>query len=277
MICIVDIGNYNLKTSNGLILSSKYTTDVQISDLGENIITYNGVNYYMEKGSLDKEYNKVDKNYIPLLLYALSKFNSCSIDLMLGLPINQVLLKDQLKENLENKEFVFKLNGVEKNIKINKVGVVAEGISSFYTLTDEERKKDTLIIDIGGRTVNAASFINKKIEEKTTIPMGMLNLYDMINKNLKSKRYKLEQIERLTRSNKISDIDTEKKSFVDSLLEELKFYYDLDLYDIYITGGGALVIGEEICNRLENCKLMKNPLLSNVTGNYNIAKAKWAN
>ena len=69
------------------------------------------------------------------------------------------------------------------NIKINKVATVAEGLSSFYTLPKEERAKDLVILDIGGRTWNICVSSGGKCIMKFTVPGGMIDLYSEIQED----------------------------------------------------------------------------------------------
>lgn len=286
MIIAIDLGNFNVKTSNMNIFNSMFTSEVQVSDLGEEILEFNSKKYYMQKGSWDKEYNKAAKDYMPNLLYGIYKslentgYNNINIDLRLGLPIEQIELKESIKEQLENKSFEFKVNEHPVSINIKRLGIVAEGFSSFYTLSDKQRSEDTLIIDIGGRTVNVVSLVNKKIKNKATLAFGMIDLYEIIRQGetKKGKKLNVEDIENLINTKKISDIDEAVKTFIKKIDNELKLNFaDREYFKMWLTGGGALVLKDYLDGtEFSKAAIMDNPVFSNVRGNYNIGLAKWS-
>ena len=168
MILAIDLGNYNIKTSEGTHFISTFEPFDGLDPGERKILTYNGKEYVMElKSSFDNEFNKTKKDYIPNLLWAINKSTPRHIEsvrIVLGIPVENMGAIDKFKEELEGRTFTFKVKGCDKRtILIDKVAVVAEGVSSFYTLPEKERMNDILIIDIGGRTTNVVSFnINYK-------------------------------------------------------------------------------------------------------------------
>lgn len=278
MILAVDLGNHNTKTSEGIIFSSKYTTDKQIDKDTEDIINFDGVEYCIGKGNYDFEYDKTKKNYLPLLLTAIAKSTrDKEIDLVVGCPLEQIAKKDEFIKELENNKFSFIYNSKPYTIWINRVMVLPEGFSSFYTLPKHSREQRTLIIDIGGRTVNAASFIKGKLENKTTIGKGMQDLYNAVKEkeNGNGKKLSVSQIENLIEENRIYDIEDLKMNFIKEILNELKLTFDSSLYDIYFTGGGTIVLSDIIRRKLKRAYIIENSLFSNSLGNKAIAEVKW--
>ena len=59
----IDLGNYNTKSSNGVIFRSTFKEGMPINPLGENVVTFGGKSYTMEKGKFDNTFNKAQKNY----------------------------------------------------------------------------------------------------------------------------------------------------------------------------------------------------------------------
>lgn len=277
-ILAVDLGNYNIKTSSGIIFSSKFTTEKQIDRESEDIIEIGGIEYTIGKGNFEFEFDKTKKIYLPLLLAAIVKSTKDKeIDLVLGCPLVQVAKKDDFVTELSNKSFSFKYNGKITTIAINKVAVVPEGFSSFYTLPKHIRDGRTLIIDIGGRTVNAASFIKGKLEKTDTITTGILDLYNIIKtkENAKGKNLTVEDIESLIEENRIFDIESEKIDFIKGILNDLKLKFDTSLYDVWFTGGGTVVLKDIITRKIKRANIVDNALFSNVNGNKAIAQVKW--
>lgn len=280
MILAIDLGNYNIKTSEGICFPSTFTKDVSANPLGEEILEYNGETFIMGKGEYDNTFNKSKKNYIPNLLYAIAKSSSKGdkeFNIVLGVPLDNLNITNNFKEDLENKEFEYVVNGTERKIKINKIATVGEGISSYYALNDADRAKDCLIIDIGGRTVNVCTFINKKLDKKFTVNKGVINLYDSIKtkENSTGENYNTEEIERLMKKGLIEDTKADKQLFVEAILNAIKLNLNRDTFDIFLTGGGSLVVHEELKEYMPNSTLLDNPIFTNVTGNKKIALAQW--
>lgn len=284
MILAVDLGNFNVNTSEGIMFSSTFTKEVTINPVGEEIIKYNGSTYTMTKGDFDNTFNKSQKDYMPNLLYAIARSSHKSesnFDLVLGVPLDNLGIADIFKKDLEGKKFTFEYNGTERTIKINKLATVGEGISSFYTLNDEDRAKDIMIIDIGGRTVNVACFIKKKLEKKFTVNKGMIDLYDSIKTriNLSGENYNTEEIERLVKKKIIKDTQKEEDKFIKEVFNKINFNAKIATYDIYFTGGGSIELREALKNYTKDKAayyFVNNPLFSNVTGNKIIANLKWS-
>jgi len=284
MILAIDLGNYNIKTSEGIHFISTFAEFDGI-DLGERkVLTYNGKEYVMEhKSSFDNEFNKTKKDYIPNLLWAINRSLPRSVDsvrIVLGIPVENLGATNKFKEELEGKKFTFKVKGKEKrSILIDKVAVVAEGVSSFYTLSETERLNDTLIIDIGGRTTNVVSFKNGRIEHKKQINRGMINYYeDVASKyNSKGECVNTEDIKNLI-DNGIVDTDIVKfykDELVKYIFNQVKTKCNRNYYKVWFTGGGSIELKETILKLEPKANFMDNALFTNVNGNKKIALSQW--
>ena len=284
MILAIDLGNYNIKTSEGIHFISTFAEFDGIDPGERKVLTYNGKDYVMElKSSFDNEFNKTKKNYIPNLLWAINRSLPRGVDsvsIVLGIPVENLGTVNKFKEELENKRFTFRVKGNEKrSILIDKVAVVAEGVSSFYTLPETERMNDTLIIDIGGRTTNVVSFKNGRIEHKKQINKGMINYYeDVASKyNSKGECVNTEDIKNLIEKG-IVDIDTVtfyKNELVKYIFNQVKTKCNRDYYKIWFTGGGSIDLKETILRLEPKANFMDNALFTNVNGNKRIALSQW--
>lgn len=284
MILAIDLGNYNIKTSEGIHFISTFAEFDGIDPGERKLLNYNGKDYVMElKSSFDNEFNKTKKNYIPNLLWAINRSLPRGVDsvsIVLGIPVENLGTVNKFKEELENKKFTFRVKGNEKrSILINKVAVVAEGVSSFYTLPETERMNDTLIIDIGGRTTNVVSFKNGRIEHKKQINKGMINYYeDVASKyNSKGECVNTEDIKNLIEKG-IVDIDTVtfyKNELVKYIFNQVKTKCNRDYYKIWFTGGGSIELKETILRLEPKANFMDNALFTNVNGNKRIALTQW--
>ncbi len=284
MILAIDLGNYNIKTSEGIHFISTFNEFDGIDPTERRLLTYNGKKYVMElKSSFDNEFNKTKKNYIPNLLWAISKSTPehiKSVKLVLGIPVENMGAIDKFKEELEGKIFKFKAKGSNtRSILIEKVAVVAEGVSSFYTLPEIERMNDTLIIDIGGRTTNVVSFKNGRIEHKKQINKGMINYYeDVASKyNSKGECVNTEDIKNLIEKGIVDKdiVKFYKEELVKYIFNQVKTKCNRDYYKIWFTGGGSIELKEAILRLETNANFMKDGLFTNVNGNKRIALSQW--
>lgn len=285
MIFVTDLGNFNTKNNLGVIFQSLFTTLKQNDNTAENILEYEGQTYYMEKGKFDKEFNKVAKNYLPCLLYSFEKSYDViadrEIDLVLGLPLSQQVQKDKIKKMLENKTFEYTFNGKKRKVKIRKVGVMAEGVSSFYMLPKKIRMGNVALIDIGGRTSNLAVYMQGKndSEKSETISKGVLDLYDTIKRRENGengRNLSVEEIDAYIQQGLIGNLEDIKEAFLSDLLAEIKFYINkIEDYTVCFTGGGAEVLRDEIENMLPKAIIMDDAIFTNVKGNEKVAKVLW--
>lgn len=282
MIIAVDLGNFSVKTSEGIIFSSRFVEgDKNFSPIGEETIEFDGKFYTMEKGEFENNFNKVEKNYKPNLLYALSKsmlVTDKEVYLVLGIPVDNIKLSTKFKEELEGKSFKFKLNGKDRQIKINRVAVVAESVSSFYTLPKSERQRSVLIIDIGGRTVNVSSFVKCKVENKKTIPLGTIDFYNKLKTKLNAngKNYNIVDIDRMLDSDFIKDIEEDKDKFFKSILNDIILDFKIETYCLWFTGGGSVVLDDSIARLIDKPNFITNPIFSNVDGEKKVAQQVWS-
>lgn len=278
-ILAVDLGNFNVKTSEEVIFQSRFRPVTDEFSNGECLL-FNNKLYEMEIGSFDNTFNKAQKNYLPNLLYAIYRSieaDISNINLVLGVPASNAKLSTKFKNELEGKTFNFNYGASERVVNIEKVATVAEGLSSFYTLPKEERQKDVLLIDIGGRTVNICTFTQGKNIEKFTIPQGTIDIFNDVanNYNANGNNATVEEAIRLLNAN-ILEATTEKNNFIIKMLNSIKLKInDIETYNIWVTGGGSLELKEELKEYIKNYKYVDDPLFSNVKGNKAIAAIKW--
>lgn len=281
MILAVDLGNYNIKTSEGIIFESRYQ-EVEKEDFDNELVEIGGKFYKMETGEFENEFNKAKKNYLPNLLYAITRSfdedeDEVEVDLVLGVPASNLGITSEIKKDIENRNFNFNVFGTGKKVKIKKVATVAEGLSSFYTLKKEERLKDLIIIDIGGRTFNICAFSKGKTLIKFTEPGGMLDLYSVVQENYNKfgNNANIEEIIRLIDNGTINCED-EKMKFVKDQINKIKLKIsNLNTFKIFVTGGGSLELQQGLRFVLGEINYIPDTIFSNVKGNKIIAELKW--
>ena len=286
----VDIGNRNVcschKVKGKLFLSSfqaRFSTEIQEDYMNSEVIEIDRVKYCIEQGKYDFEFNKSKKEYIPLLLCAIARITKEEqIELMMGTPAEHTLgLRDEFKSKLEGQTFNFKYNGENRKVTFVKVGVIGEGLATYFTIEKSLRKsiKNLGILDIGGRTSNILTFVNGKQEHIHSINIEILDIKNelLTKEKRKGKDYDLIKVENLIESRKLEINNAAKAKLINHILNEIKMYkIDKDLYEWFVTGGGSLDIGDEMLEEQfgDNC-IVENALYSNVIGNYNFMVAKW--
>lgn len=245
---IIDLGNYNIKyfcNGNKGSFSSKYMNKFNPNGESYERIEIDGKITYIGVGTLSREFNKVKREYLPQVLYAIDKAtNDNNINLCLLLPIVQMPNKNEFINSLKEKVFYYKVNDNIKTIKINKVVVLPEGYVSYYSLDNIKADDDILVIDIGSRTINYSWFSNNKIQDSFTEKLGIFDFYSNIKEyeNSKGEDYSEEDIERLIKNNRIT---VETKFYVDffkEILNRTKGKVNLKTFDVHFVGGGALLL-----------------------------------
>ncbi|NFJ83888.1 ParM/StbA family protein [Clostridium botulinum] len=284
-ITVVDLGNINVKYvgENKGRFSSKITNDYQSYEEGFQRVEFNGTKTYIGVGELSREFNKADRDYMAQLLYALGKANNSDTketNLTLLLPIIQMKNKKKLMETLKEKTFNFKFNGIDRSIKANDLLVLPEGYASYYTLSEEERKGDLCIIDLGSRTINICVLENGKIVKMNTVKLGSFDFYSKIKsmENAKGEDFIEEDIQRLIDNGLIKVESKQYIDFLGEILNAIKPYVNLKTYNVIFTGGTSLMLKEYIAKLpLTNFKIHSNALTSNVEGAMEASKKVWNN
>lgn len=276
---VVDLGNYNIKFlgENRGFFSAKYSTKYNSNSEMFDRIEFEGVITYIGIGEFEREFNKVNKNYLPQLFYAISKAtNESDINLCLLLPVGQMPNKSKFINRLKNNRFSFCVNGVIRTININNVCVLPEAYVSFYALQLEDNNEDCLIIDIGSRTIGVATFISGKVEKNFTEKLGVLDLYSTIKEieNANGEDYIEEDIERLINSKRVIVDSKIYIEFLKDILNRIKVKVNIKNYKVYFVGGGALLLREYIKANTP-ATIVDDAEYSNIIGAARLCEAVW--
>ena len=285
----IDLGNRNIKVAYKKgdkvhidSFQARFTDEEQQDYSSAEVIEIDRVKYCIEQGNYDFEFNKTEKNYLPLLLTAISRAtDEEELEIMMGAPAEHVSgLREVFKQQLLDKEIEFKYKAEKRKIKIKKVGVIGEGFASYFTLPSAVRNVNGNlgIIDIGGRTINIATFINGKQDKVCTLNFGIIDLKNNLLKELKKagKDYDINTIENLLANGKLNIEEKEKETLIKKIINDTKLYkIDINLYSWFIIGGGAIDIGNILDNYFGKDSIVKDALYTNVLGYYNFMIAKW--
>ena len=253
----IDIGNYNVKTSEGIIFKSAVSESIEFGNNFDKIEIDNKT-YYVGTGKLEVDYRKFDKdNYEPLLLAAICKSsNSIENTIGLGLPIKQYYtFKDELRSKLVNKTYDVTFNDIKRRIRIIDVQVFPEsvaGIITHYSSTlFNVKHKDIVSVDIGGKTTDIALIRNKKVIYSSQVNIGTIDIYNCIKKNLEAKYFdakiNLDDIEEYLKNGfyykgERQNLNFAIKSCNDLFKEiytELNLNYPIHTSAVVFQGGGA--------------------------------------
>lgn len=284
----VDLGNYNIKyvgkDGNGMF-SSKISIAYQAFPDAFERISFNDDSitntYYIGVGALQREFNKVKKEFLPQILYAICKANSKKVietKLITLLPIVQMANKNKIINAFKNKDLYFKYNGERRIVSIDSILVLPEGYMSYYALNDEDKQGNICIIDIGSRTLNLCVIQDGKTQVLNTIKLGTFDFYTQVKdkENSKGNDFQEEDIQRLI-DNKIIEITPgQYDNFLKQILNAIKPIVNIKTYNVIFTGGGSLLLKDSIQRlNLPKYKIMDDPLNSNVVGAKKAAIMIW--
>lgn len=247
--------------------------------------------FVAEMGVFENNLYKYEKNnFVNIMKYAIGKAaESGNVKVITSIPANQYnAFKDEMKNVImSNNEISININGEEKNIVIEEIGVLPEGYSIYKTTPKELLVKGakTIIIDIGGGTTELI-FIdeNGKFVYGDSIPTGLLDLFDLIQLDIQSKSKKFLTREDIRKyvDGELAVIGLDEYNFAKITdkysLELLNLIRgkasDIDQCNVIVAGGGAKILQKEFKNDLKQA-LFNTDVKSLCKSNLKVAVAKW--
>ena len=285
MILGVDLGNWNVKTSEGDIFPSRYTIVENILGATGDALEYEGIKYFMREGKLENNYDKANKETnLILFLYSLALQKDRYFKVVIGLPAlaykaNRESFKDKL---LNQKIHDVVINKEHKKIIIEDLIVFPEGAGAYFSLRN--RPKNCVIIDIGGGTINIVSFKNGKLDTCTTIGKGIIQLYNQIRDYLNATytlKLELEDIEVIMREG--LKVDNEEISFafikpiinafIVDLMNELR-NFPIRTSKVFLIGGGSKLLKAPL-SVIPGLEVIEEYMFSNAKGFAKVGVSKW--
>lgn len=279
----IDIGSYSVKTSKNILFESKIWKGRNILSNSIKLETNNGI-YTVGEGARDTDINKSKRSNNLLLLYTAIALSTTKgkIKTVVGLPIGQYKRESESFKTfiLDNNKMQFKINDCYRDIEITDVAIYPEGVASIPS------NFSGIILDIGGRTIDICLFIDNKITNPISIPMGTLNLFSKMINDLNA-LYTLDltenDINRILKDGLYVDgikvderiIYEDLSNFTDDLINKLYLEYSLKTNRLLVTGGGGQFFYESIKKRVGHAILVNNPLYANAIGYYNYGLNLW--
>ncbi len=286
----VDVGNYQIKTSENILFDSKVTTE-KFFGTDADKLTLSNKTYYLGEGNLEIEARKFDKeNFLPLLLGAICKSTDADvIDLALGLPIIQFKDKEtrtELINMLQGNSYKVVYNNIPSTKVIRSVQVFPEGISGYLYLKNkgllnDVGYRDAILIDVGGKTTDIALIKNNKATLPTSVNVGTIDIYYSIAKALRERYYDAKiDVEKIQdyldkgfyykgeKQDITFAINTTKVLFK-QIYDELKINYSIETEAVVVMGGGAKILGSAFKKNIPGIIIMENidrDIFSNAKG-----------
>ncbi|WWU66769.1 ParM/StbA family protein (plasmid) [Clostridium baratii] len=293
----IDLGNANVKTSNGIIFESKVKSGITKMNENDIKVIYDGVEYTI--GSYDGALNISKRKYfknaykIKLLTAVAKSFNSNNIstNIVVGVPVevfNDKKLIEEIKNHIEGfglQKIV--LNDIEKTINIEHVEVFCESAIVFSN-REKFKNKKTLVIDFGGGTIDISFWDGLNLTKARTYKEGMITLYENIIKQVNI-RYSTTlnsniAIEMIGKQNfKINQEDKDIKfinsiveTYIDGLTSYINQYFDVESADsIQLIGGGAIQLEKIIKDEYEKAELYQNAEFANANNYEKVGELIW--
>lgn len=279
----IDIGNYNINTSELVMFKASVSKHKDFGSVADKIVIDNRA-FYLGDGVLEIDYRKFDKsNYMPLLLGSICKSTEHEeVELGLGLPLIQYKnCKSELINLLDGKEFNLTFNGKRRFIRIMKVNVFPEGVASLIAshdkLKDQIGDRDTIVVDMGGKTTDIALLHNKKVLQSTSINKGTIDVYNSMKLALEDKYFDVkvdidkvqDYIERgFWYKGEKQDIRFAIKRSNDIFKEiynELKLNYPINTEAVVLQGGGSSLLGDVFKKKIQGL-IIDTDLFANAKG-----------
>lgn len=301
MILAVDNGFHMTKTSSGVRFYSTIRKGEDVINNDCMQIKVNGESYIV--GEADGEYIsdadklKSESTKLNLILCTLTAIGMSHPDeklidltLAVGTPISLFSKqKDQLKslmENLPSEIFINKVGHTQK-IKVNSVYVYPQGIATVFKNYRSLQDSISMVIDIGGGSVDVSEFDGLKVTNKATYFDGMLPLYEKIAQFVNSNYYTNFQsnqifklIERgyFTVSGQRISMDVVApiiEAHVQAIMTKINRSFSIHNVDnLFLTGGGAKQILPYIKKYVPNIQMEAESQFSNATGYEYMTKIK---
>ena len=298
MIIGIDLGNAEVKTSEGIKFESKIKIGITKMNKNDTQVTYNNRSYTLgvDDGALNIGKNKHKKiNYKLCLLTGIAnsiKESKINCKVVVGVPV-ELFNNKELVESIKNeittyKEEVINVNGVEKIITIQDAEVFCE---SGIVFSDKKRFKEqkTLVIDLGGSTADISLWNGLRLVNAKTYKEGMITLYENIIKSINEEfkvelkpyeaRNMIDKVECSINQAKqnIEFVNDDIDNYMTGLLSYINQYFtEVETCDtIQLIGGGAVILEKWFKDEYEKAELFKEADFANAKTFKEVGEMVW--
>lgn len=298
----IDMGNYHVKTSTGIMFKSVYYP----STYKDEFLSYDKViigdnKFTVGDGNFDTESDKSKKrNTLPLLLnalaYSISEENA-NVKIVVGVPADHhknTSVKEDIKEQLLGLH-VFTHSPKNKGSRQRKfmvedVIVFPEGIGAYYSIPIDLSNEDVIIIDIGGGTTNIAGFdCGRYVDSTTLLNNGTISVMSDIRTKVSidypSSKFVLKDIEKylakgfIPMKDKVDTIECRHEiieRYVIAIMDEVKLKFpNYERAKTFVCGGGHSMFSSYLTKYI-NFTVMENSIFRNADGFGKVGISKWA-
>ena len=294
----------------------RFLTGMEKQDLkGRLCIEYDGKSYFVGDMAYKQSSPRVtmssdrftSQEGLALMVSALLLFSNHqyeNVKLITGLPVNEYSgLKDIYKKTLQGKHFIKLLKpdgSVDKlySFNVEDVKVLPQPVGTIFNavlgnggqiFNDKMAKGTIAVLDIGKYTVDLALTDSLQFVDKSSVSysdIGLFDAYKELSLELKNHGYDIpaDSLEPYIRNGKkLNGLAELKEQVFTSQAEKIisrvhNIWSDLWNIDrIFITGGGALVLGEHLIKDMDPEKVLicEKPAFTNVRGYFKFAQRLW--
>lgn len=263
----VDNGNYNTKSSDGMIYASGFAQSGKSFITSDMQVEYQGGFYAVgsQRMKLQQDKTKTQDTFVitlPAIAHHLKLNSAASADIVLGvgLPIDIFgAQKEAFRRYFLRGEIAFKFEDVFYTCRIVDCKVYAQGHAALCRHYQSLKQHGSLLlVDIGGYTVDVMALYDFKPDKQNcaSIRKGTITLYNAIRSRLQQSNIMLNdaqitdaitgKIEHMQHDLIQSVIQEEITNYLKELLNTLREYgHDLHL-PVVFAGGGAELLNAQL-------------------------------
>lgn len=194
----VDNGNYNTKSSEGMLYASGYAASDKEFITPEMQLFYEGRYYAIGEKRVRFQQDKTKEPdafllTLPAIASAMKKAGVSDADILLGvgLPIEAYgAQKEAFRQYFLHGEVVFRFEGAEYRCRIADCKVFTQGHAALCRYYPQLREyRSITLVDIGGYTVDVLTMHNFRLDRSTcaSLRMGIITLYTRIQDTLRQR------------------------------------------------------------------------------------------
>lgn len=187
----VDNGNYNIKSSEGMLYASGYTVSDREFITPEMQLFYDGRYYAVGEQRLRFQQDKTKEQdtfimTLPAIAEAMKRYGNTYADIILGvgLPLDSYgIRKEAFRRYFLRDNISFLFEGKAYRCRITECKVFAQGHAALCRYYPQLKGYSSIIlVDIGGYTVDILTVHNFRLDRSScaSLPMGTITLYSRI-------------------------------------------------------------------------------------------------